>query len=288
MAETELLAYDGAYCPWIHGGDDSARPRPWTMLQRRLTFWLLVVSFDGGEELLVEGRPWRVEPGGAYLIQPGWLADLRSDGSRPAWLHFDLRFDPRRRAHPYAHPHDDDLAPRRQWLQPGAQETWGVDLPVLVPPALLPRFASDVPWIIRRWREGGRLAGLDAANRLSSLLLTLVEHCEGARAADPRERIARAEALARTSLDTGFGLDEFAAAAGYRRSRFSELYHAVRGTTPAAFLKAERVARAKELLERGDLPIARIAALVGHPDPTVFGRIFREATGMTPGAWRGR
>lgn len=280
------LAYSGPFCPWLHGADDTARPQPWTLLQRRLTHWLLVCSLDGAEDITVEGREYHIPEGASYLIQPGWLADLRSNGSRPAWVHFDLRFEPQRRGHPFAQAYDSELTARRQWLQPGAQAVWGVDLPVPVPTPLLPRFAAEIPLIIQRWREGGRLAGLDAANRVTALLVALVGQVEGAGAVDPLERIARAEALARSNLDTGFGITELAAAAGYGRSRFSELYRTVRGITPAAFLKAERLARAKALLLRPDLPIAKVGALVGYPDATVFGRIFRADTGLSPGAWR--
>ncbi len=286
MGVDEPLAYHGPFCPWIHGADDSARSQPWTLLQRRLTHWLLVCSFDGAEDIVVDGRPFQVEEDASYLIQPGQLADLRSNGSRPAWVHFDLRFAHERRAHPFAQAYDHDLTGRRDWLQPGAQAVWGVDLPVLVPTPLLPRFAAEVPLIIHRWRTGGRLAALDAATRLTALLVALVEQVEGASTVDPLERIARAEALARSNLDTGFALTEFAAAAGYGRSRFCELYRTLRGTTPAAFLKAERLARAKALLLRRDLPIAKVGALVGYPDATVFGRIFRADTGLAPGAWR--
>jgi AraC-like DNA-binding protein len=288
-----LLAFDGPLCPWIHAADDTARPRPWAIPQRRLTHWLLVCSLSGEEQIVVEGTPYRIAAGSSYLIQPGWLCDLGSaGGSQPAWVHFDLRFDPQRRQHPYAGPYDHALDQREAWLQPQAAAVWGCDLPVVVPPELAPRFAADIPALIARWKVRDRFAGLDTAQRLSGLLLALVQHLQSADSplteAAPELRIERAEALARQSLDTDFDVADFAAAAGWSRSRFSAVYQRLRGRSPGAFLRQERLDRAKALLTRPELPVAQVGALVGYPDPTVFGRVFREATGLTPGAWRER
>ena len=285
--QAPLLAFDGPFSPWIHAADDTARPKPWAIPQRRLTHWLLVTSLSGEEQITVEGTPYAIAPGMSYLIQPGWLCDLASaEGSQPGWVHFDLRFDARRRQHPYAGPYDQTLDGRQSWLQPTAQEVWGCELPVVVPAALTPRFAVDVPALIARWQVRDQLAGLDTAHRLSGLLLALVSHLQSAGEAAPELRIERAEALARQSLDTDFDVEDFAAAAGWSRSRFTAVYQQLRGCSPGFFLREERLTRAKALLRQPDLPIARVGALVGYPDPTVFGRVFRAATGLTPGAWR--
>lgn len=288
MAADDLVAFSGAYCPFVHCGDDSPRLKPWSNVNRRLTHYLLVSSFDGVEDITVEGRTYHVPMGGAYLIQPGWLADLRSQGSRPAWLHFDVRFDPRRLEHPYSGAYESDLGPRMDFLQPTSEAVWGVSLPPVIPPPLWPRCAEDVPWIISRWRRGDQLARLEAAQRLNGLLLTLVEQEMGEPAEDPLARLAQAEAVARRSLDADFQLDDFAAAAGYGRSRFCALYRRLRGVSPGAFLKAERLARAQQLLRRSDLTVAEVAAQIGYADATVFGRVFRAATGLTPGSWRAK
>lgn len=286
MVAEAPIAFFGAYCPFVHCGDDSPRLKPWSNVNRRLTHYLLVSSFDGAEDITVEGQVYHVPAGGAYLIQPGWLADLRSQGSRPAWIHFDVLFDPRRLDHPYSGAYESDLGLRMKFLQPTSSAVWGVSLPVVVSPSLWPRCAEDVPWIIARWRRGDPLARLEAAQRLNGLLLTFVEQEMGEPAEDPLARLAQAEAVARRSLDTDFQLDDFAAAAGYRRSRFCALYRRHRGISPGAFLKTERLARAQQLLRRNDLTVAEVGAQVGYADATVFGRVFRAATGLTPGSWR--
>ncbi len=98
----------------------------------------------------------------------------------------------------------------------------------------------------------------------------------------------QAEATALRSLHTTFGLAEFAASAGLSRSRFCAVFSAKNNESPATWLRRHRLQRAQALLQRKDLPIAHVGSLVGYDDPTVFGRTFRSATGMTPGQWRER
>ena len=285
-----MIAWDGAYCPFIHAADDSSRRRPWVLADRRLAHYLLVTSLEGGEELRVDGERVVIQTGGSYLIQPDSLHDLASTGNRPVWVHFDVRWDPRRREHPYAGPHERELGPRARFLQPRAEAVWGIDLPIAVPTALQALFAEAVPRLVRIWKRGERLAVLAATQQLGGLLLSWVEHAwratESGAGVDPQARLARAEAMAMRSLDTGFGVEAFAAAAGYSRSRFCALFAAQRGLSPGAWLRRERLRLAELLLARDDLGVAEIGAMIGYPDPTVFGRVFRAHAGVSPTAWR--
>ena len=213
-----MIAWHDAYCPFIHAADDSSRQYPWRIADRRLAHFLLVTSLDGEEELRVDGQRIVIPSGGSYLIQPDSLHDLASTGNRPVWVHFDVRWDARRREHPHAGPYESELGPRARFLQPRAEAVWGIDLPVVAPAPLRALFAETVPRLARSWKGGDRLAVLAATHQLSGLLLSWVEHAwrgrEGGAGLDPQARVARAEAMAMRSLDTGFGVDEFAAAAG--------------------------------------------------------------------------
>jgi transcriptional regulator GlxA family with amidase domain len=54
----------------------------------------------------------------------------------------------------------------------------------------------------------------------------------------------------------------------------------------AAYLKAARVARAKELLRNTALAIDAVARAAAFGTRTTFFRAFRQATGMSPETWR--
>ena len=53
-------------------------------------------------------------------------------------------------------------------------------------------------------------------------------------------------------------------------------------------LNAERVRRAKELLEDPALRISEIAERVGYADTAHFSRVFKKLEGVAPGEWRNR
>jgi len=58
------------------------------------------------------------------------------------------------------------------------------------------------------------------------------------------------------------------------------------GLPPHQWRVARRVERARELLERTDLPVTEIAAQVGYDDPTLLARAFRRTVGVSPTQYR--
>jgi AraC-like DNA-binding protein len=286
-----MLSTNGPYCYFIHGVGDNNRPNAWSIVQRRLTYYLLVCCISGEEEIIVAGVRYKITPRSSYLVAPGVLADLGSKkGNRPAWIHFDAVWNPERKSTPYADQYDLDLSRRKKFLQPSPREIWGVDLPVRVPPLLEPLFAESVPRIVTLVNSGDRIAYLEAITTLSNIMFAWVaaewKRRSPGGGVDLESRLARAELFARQSLGTGFSVSDFARAANFSRSQFTALYTKARGISPGHFLRQERIRQAEALLARSDLPLAKVGALVGYADPTVFGRVFRAAHGISPKAWR--
>ena len=56
--------------------------------------------------------------------------------------------------------------------------------------------------------------------------------------------------------------------------------------TPGAWLTSERVARAVDLLESTDLPLAGVADISGFGSLETFRRKFRDVRGTTPSQYR--
>jgi AraC-like DNA-binding protein len=285
-----MLPVDGPYTPYIHACDAIPRPRPWELPRRRLAHWLIVTSVDGSERIVVNDVPYTVRSGETYIIEPGVPHDLGSTtGNRPVWIHFDLRYDSRRMQHPHAGPFELELGQRANLLQPNAREAFDLELPVLVPEAYRAIARDLVLRLVATWRRGSPLDGWSATHQLDALLLGWIEHLHAAvrPQVDLERRLANAEATALRSLHMEFGLVEFAAAAGLSRSRFSAVFTQRHDQSPATWLRQHRMERAKALLGQRHIDIARVGALVGYADPTVFGRTFRAHTGLTPSAWRG-
>lgn len=104
-------------------------------------------------------------------------------------------------------------------------------------------------------------------------------------ALNPLERAVdhlRATAPHRTSVTA------LASMVGLSASQLSSLFREHLGVSPLQFQVQLRMARARELLDGTDLPIASVAREVGYDDPMYFSRQFSRTHGMTPTAYRER
>lgn len=79
---------------------------------------------------------------------------------------------------------------------------------------------------------------------------------------------------------------EIAQALGLSPDHFTRAFRASTGQTPQAWLQARRIAQAKDLLLRSDLPISQIAQVCGFADQSHFSRTFLRQTGESPFRWR--
>jgi transcriptional regulator GlxA family with amidase domain len=86
----------------------------------------------------------------------------------------------------------------------------------------------------------------------------------------------------------GGSLAALATVAGLERRTLLRRFASATGMTPIEYCRAVRIARARELLEGGDTSQKQIAQSLGYKDVASFARVFRNAVGSTPGAYRKR
>jgi AraC-like DNA-binding protein len=103
--------------------------------------------------------------------------------------------------------------------------------------------------------------------------------------APPRlsERIA---AVVDAQLHTGINVNELAAALGVSRATIHNATRKAFGMPPVKYLTRCRLERARDLLNRGDLTVAEVAAATGFNDAKYFMRVFKRAHGKTCGGFR--
>lgn len=89
-----------------------------------------------------------------------------------------------------------------------------------------------------------------------------------------------------THLDARISLDDLAATVALSRYHFARRFRESVGTTPHAFVLAQRVARARTLLERTSIPLLDIACTCGFADQSHLTREFKKRVGTTPGRYR--
>jgi AraC family transcriptional regulator len=90
----------------------------------------------------------------------------------------------------------------------------------------------------------------------------------------------------RRDLRAKLTLHDMARAVNLTSFHFCHLFKAQTGRSPAKYLKAMRLERARELLETTSLSVKEIRALVGINDESHFARDFRATYGITAQAYR--
>ncbi|MFF5212123.1 GlxA family transcriptional regulator [Streptosporangium sp. NPDC000396] len=143
-------------------------------------------------------------------------------------------------------------------------------------------------YLIRREHGAGR------ANAIARDLVTTPYRSGGQRQYLPApvpddgddERLSEVIAWARAGLDRRISVDDLAARALMSRRSFARRFKAATGTTPHAWLLAQRLNLAEELLETTDLSVENIAHQVGYRSAAVFREQFALRRGVPPRDYR--
>jgi AraC-like DNA-binding protein len=98
--------------------------------------------------------------------------------------------------------------------------------------------------------------------------------------------IARFQALIEERFPSMHRVADYARLLGLTPGHLSDLTKAATGQTASALIDARLVLEAKRLLVHSDAPAAEIAADLGFPDASYFGRFFRRHVAQPPGAFR--
>jgi len=102
-----------------------------------------------------------------------------------------------------------------------------------------------------------------------------------------REMVPAVEYITK-HLSRPLGAAQIAAALGMPRIRLDRLFAAKLGHSAGTEIARRRIAEAKKLLSKTNLPLAEIAKRCGYCHASFFIRNFKKATGLTPLVWRRR
>ena len=100
------------------------------------------------------------------------------------------------------------------------------------------------------------------------------------------ERIQRVLDHVEQNISEPFPLETLAGLSGYSLSRFKTRFREETGHTPALYISALRVERAKLALERTDQSITDIAYNLGWSSGSYFCTVFKKLTGVSPLTYR--
>jgi AraC-like DNA-binding protein len=124
----------------------------------------------------------------------------------------------------------------------------------------------------------------DAIGLLWRTLATAERALAGARVRvdTTQAAIDRAERYVRDRLAEPITLEDMAQVAALSPFHFARTFRGRTGVTPAAYVRAARISKAKELLRQGELSVKQIGHAVGYPTLPHFSAVFKQGTGMSP------
>ena len=213
-------------------------------------------------------------PGKVFMLEPGEIHDGHApteEGFTYSMLYLDPHWLERELHALFEH------APANS--QPGFADTLSQD----------PRLATAIFQAFHALHEGDLRIVRQSA--IDTLLGALTGHLDWRKrqAFDPRlpwvAQVARDYLHAHVYED--IGLDDLATACGVDRFRLTRAFKAAFGLAPHAYLIQLRLAKARQLLARGESP-AQVASALGFADQSHMGRGFRRAYQLTPADYRKR
>ncbi len=136
----------------------------------------------------------------------------------------------------------------------------------------------------------GKIAAAAASAALQELLLWLALSARTAKPGGRRNRSAQAVERLASLLETRFteplSVPELADEVGLAQNYLAKQFRGRFAMTIPRYLLSRRIEHARYLLLNTDMPVGRIAARVGMPNPQHFNKQFRRLVGTSPSALR--
>ena len=104
----------------------------------------------------------------------------------------------------------------------------------------------------------------------------------------PRYKLRRVIDYIRDNLGADLKIAEIAQQVNMSPSHFTRQFGLATGLSPHQYIMQKRIEAAKKLLSETEIAIAQIALEIGFQSQSRFTTLFRQLTGTTPRAYRGK
>jgi len=277
-AERRVLSLedDGLFCLPVIGFDNYRKKRQQAALHVHEECLEITLCLRGDLEFETRSKTYPFKPGSIFVSGPKDVHRLKSypKGMSKYWLLFripgpDCRLLelPQKEARSLVH----DLTHLPNRLFAGTDEIQRLFKKLFQQYDTLPTKTPD--------------RSLRLRSTALSLLLAIVDAASSPPRERPEVRLERIIAEMRAHPERSYPLDDLAEKAALSPNSLLTRFKRLTGSPPHAFLIAQRIARAKEMLAE-DKPISFIANQLGFSSPQHFASLFKEITGHTPSTWR--
>lgn len=186
------------------------------------------------------------------------------------------------------------LDPRRLGLLGAADWRWHDVEPACTLDLQNDRLHTCMQWLAEETRSPSFAGGLQISCILSMMAIELQRHCASGQAQTTpspgklsEHQLALLKELVEGGTDNGaLTLADLAKACQLPARELSSMFKKTVGQTLRSYVASTHIARAKVLLDAGDLLIKQVAYGSGFRSAAAFGEAFRRATGQTPLQYR--
>lgn len=230
-----------------------------------ITQAVIIICAKGSGWCETEAGRFPIESGQVVILPPGRGHAYGSDPHDPWtlwWLHVG----------------GNDLA---EFLSSAGMTTASPVRNLSDPYRAIDLVAEVLRWMERDETTASLLAAAGTAWHLMALLAS-----DRAVGTERHDVIDEAADYLRTQFAERVTVADLARTARLSTSHFATLFARRTGIPVLRFQTQLRMARARELLDTTELPIATVASQVGYPDSFYFSRQFRRAHGLTPNRYR--
>lgn len=283
------FVYKNPIVPYIREADYAIRT-PWGgPTERKLLDYLLVYIQEGTCLFTVNKKKYVLEQGDFCLIQPNEVCSLKgSTNTITPYVHMDFFYHPLREQSFPTKSYQTDLSAFDHLMQPKLNDFHEIAVPVQFQPDHPVRFKDFMLKMIGLWLSGDVMSRIEAQNLGSELIYLILKKYgrfqqETLHSPDHFNWIMSYFSF---HLSDNITVEDMAKRARMSPSSFSALFHKHFGTSPYQYLLKLRIENAQELLTKSNLKLHQIAEYCGFSDPHHFSKMFKKATGMTPGVFR--
>ena len=251
------------------------------------TFYEICYAFEGAGTFETGGDLYRIKPGEVFVAKPREEHEIISSRAKPLGIFFwSYTLTPSHTPAQAPQQHDDPVdrlihafIESKRWVSAdaaGMHRT--LQLIVEEIAARRPGYVSLIEGLARKLVIDTARAVVDA-EILSEQPLPRTDHPE-------KQTIERALRYMRDNHGRGLAVSEVAGQVSLGERHLNRLFQKHLKHSPLDALTRIRIESASQLLLDRTLAIKDIAARVGYPDVRYFTTVFRQATQVTPAAYR--